>query len=77
MNLTLYVKAIYLGLNSIYSCTNCGGLCQITEDMKTDGQLVLSRLKGQDSNTAITKKCPFCGKQSEFKPLIDRKMREE
>ena len=76
MNLAMVVIAIYLGLNSVYSCTNCGGLCQITEGMKTATQVVMTRLKGSEERV-ITKQCPHCHTTNEFKPLIDRSIKED
>ena len=47
MALVDMVKRLYLLAETIYSCQTCGGMCQIKDDMKTDGQLVIARLKGE------------------------------
>jgi len=70
MALVDMVKRLYLLAETIYSCQTCGGMCQIKDDMKTDGQLVIARLKGEDGEEEITKLCPYCQKQHKFRKVM-------
>ena len=61
-------------IQTLYTCQICGVVVQIRDDMKTDGQLVISRLKGEDGEEAITKLCPCCKKQRTFKKIMREPM---
>ena len=69
-----FTRTLYLVAQTIYSCQTCGGMCQIKDDMKTDGQLAIARLKGEDGEEAITKLCPYCQKQRTFKKIMREPM---
>lgn len=58
------MKTLFLVMETIYSCQSCGGMCQIKEDMKTDGQVVLTRL--QDDDDGVVKRCPYCNTTATF-----------
>ena len=60
-------QVILSTLSSLHSCQQCGGICQICDDMITDGQAVMTRLSGEDKG--IIKECPYCGKQAIFKSI--------
>ena len=68
-----YVKIILMTIHSLYSCQECGGICQINEDMKTDGQRVIKRLA---NNKGVSRRCPYCGEVAEFRRVTRNHMEE-
>ena len=65
-----YMRAMFSAFSTLYTCQNCGGLCQITADLIKPKDQVLTRMTQVSDQDLVSKDCPYCKERTNFQRFM-------